>query len=46
MGIREIAFNPFLMAAYAGYYLSMLRWRAVPHEIWKPGARLLPQQES
>jgi uncharacterized membrane protein YphA (DoxX/SURF4 family) len=35
-GPRELFYNAFLLAAYAGYYAPMLAWRAHVKPIWRP----------
>jgi len=37
MGARELVFNVFLMAAYAGNYMPMLVPRAQLQELWRRG---------
>ncbi len=38
-GWRELFYNGFLIAAYAGYYLPLLGARPRPQEIWSAGVR-------
>jgi hypothetical protein len=38
-GTRELFYNTFLLAVYAGYFLPLLKWRVPQQPLWQRGAR-------
>jgi hypothetical protein len=38
-GWRELFYNTFLLTAYAGYFLPLLKWRIPQRPLWQSDAR-------